>query len=788
VNPFNKYPHPVNFTFADRFSDGRITLGGDHCELHTTAVADGVHHVRVVAPERWPEEDHRDTRELWQGDATAAVKPSLLKISPAAGFSLMSTAGKQLLEAEDRGWLGVSGRRWLFRFKGQPELQFYGLGEKHTPFERSGRSYQFWNTDAWADHPMEHIRDGDYDPDYLSVPYLIIKQDNSFIGLLVDTPYPATISLSDVAPLVQSIEPKQRQPPDILVGANDGPPSLVILLGPSLAELTRRFQMLTGPTPLPPLWSLGYHQSRWGYRSASDLNRLAHRFERHHFPVDGLWLDIDYMDGYRIFTFDPHHLPHPAETVAAMKKRRIRVVPILDPGIKREAGYPVYESGRAAGVFCLNTAGGLFTGWVWPGFTVFPDFSLPETRLWWAALARRFFESGFEGAWLDMNDPSTGSIDCREMRFDHGRLPHEAGHNRYALLMARATRDGLLAARPDQRPFLLSRSGSTGSQRYCAHWTGDNFSTYGHLHRSIGKSLNLALSGIPFNGADVGGFGGDCTEALLIDWIKAAFLMPFLRNHTMRGSRAQEPWRYSHRALVVIRRFVRLRYTLLPYLYNLFVDQEERGSAILRPLFHDFKDSRALPLGWIDDQFMVGPSIMQAPFVHEKGALRDVVLPACKWLRADTGRWVQGGRHLTVKRRAGSTPLFLREGSLIPFQPGERTTNGKDLNHIGLLCCLSPGFTGDARLAYCADDGYSFAYRRGRRTRLQVAARLIDRRLILSIRTLAQGFGKVEIIPFSVNRFQAIHLNVDGQVHILHPLKKTVQLTGRPFDWYRWMI
>jgi alpha-glucosidase len=393
---------------------------------------------------------------------------------------------------------------------------------------------------------------------------------------------------------------------------------------------------------------------------------------------------------------------------------------------------------------------------------------------------------GFEGAWLDMNDPSTGSIDCRDMRFDHGRLPHETYHNRYALLMARATRDALLAARPDRRPFLLSRSGSTGSQKYCAHWTGDNFSSYRHLRRSIAKSLNLALSGIPFNGADVGGFGGNCSEALLIDWFKAAFLMPFFRNHTMRGSRRQEPWAYSRRALGVIRRFVRLRYTFLPYLYNLFIDQEERGEAILRPLFYDFRDEPSLPLGYIDDQFMVGPAILQAPFVHKNGRQRDVVLPGRKWLRADTGRWVAGGGLLRVRRQAGSTPLFLREGSLVPFQPGERTTNSKDLSHIGLMCCLSPGFTGQARLCYQADDGFSFDYRRGRRTRLDVTARATGRRLHLRIKTLAKGFGPVHLVPFSLNRFTALHLDTDGRRQRLHPVKERVQLAGQPFDWYRW--
>ena len=284
----------------------------------------------------------------------------------------------------------------------------------------------------------------------------------------------------------------------------------------------------------------------------------------------------------------------------------------------------------------------------------------------------------------------------------------------------------------------------------------------------------------------MGGFGGDCSEALAVDWFKAAFLTPFFRNHTMRGSRPQEPWAYSRRALAIIRRFVRLRYRLRPYLYNLFCDHAERGEAILRPLFYDFNDTADLPLGRVDDQFMVGPALMQAPFVDEKNGLRRVTLPKAGWLRADNARWVQGGKRLRVRRQVDATPLFLRDGSLVPFQPGRRTTNRKDLNHIGLLCCLSPGFGGKAHLVYNADDGISLAYRRGERTRLEITAGIEGRRLRLTITTLAQDFGQVAVTPFTVNRFSALHLRRDGEEKRLLPVKVPMRLTGRPFYGYRW--
>ncbi|MFZ7127599.1 MAG: glycoside hydrolase family 31 protein [Desulfobacterales bacterium] len=783
---FNKYPHPVNFSFADDFQDGTATIDGHALEMRIGAAGPDVYHVAVY-DHRWRPDDFRSLAIApLPGDSDAGKSLTRIEIGASASMRLCSSDDRTFLDAEPGGWLGVCDGDWLFRFRRLPDMQFYGLGEKQAPFERSGRSYWFWNTDVWADHSIEIAATGDYDPDYISVPYLIIKRHNTYLGLLVDTVFPAWISLAASSTVGGAFEQAGERDPDIVLGARGGRPSLYLLFGPSLAGLSRKLQALVGPTPLPPVWSLGYHQSRWGYRGAADLEELADRFERHRFPANGLWLDIDYMEGYRVFAIDSRSLPRPSATVAEMKNRGFRVVPILDPGIKREPGYEVYDSGKEEDVFCRNPAGGEFAGMAWPALTVFPDFSLPDVRRWWAGWARRLFDFGFEGAWLDMNDPSTGSIDCRDMRFDRGRLPHEAVHNRYALLMAKATREALLAAHPGRRSFLLSRSGCTGSQKYCAHWTGDNFSSHPHLRRSIGKCLNLAMSGIPFNGADVGGFGGDCSEPLLIDWFKAAFLMPFFRNHTMKGSRPQEPWAYSHRALDVIRRFVRLRYTLMPYLYNLFIDQEESGEAILRPLFHDFDDDPSLPLGEVDDQFMVGPAILQAPFVRENARQRKVLLPAAVWLRADRGGWVQGGRYLRERKQPDSTPLFLRDGSLIPFQPGERITNQTDLNQIGLMCCLSTGFKESAHLRYRSDDGISLAYREGKRTCLEISARVDGRNLELSVDTVSDGFGRVEITPFTFTRFRALHIEREGRRERLKPTGEAVRLAGKPFRWYRW--
>ncbi|MCF8050961.1 MAG: hypothetical protein K9L59_06965 [Desulfobacterales bacterium] len=780
---FTKYFHPANFVFADRLRRGRIFSGKKGFDIRIETAAPGVYHVEITNPSVWPEDFRIEPPTPAEARDGSPEPETDLTVTAGAGMALTLGKGRKLLCAQDGRWFGTCERAWLFRFEQQPDMEFYGLGEKHTPFERSGRAYRFWNVDAWADHPIERIEHGDYDPDYISIPYLIVKRRNTYAGLLADCPGAAMVSISDPA----HFKDRHRQgPSEVLIGAEDGIPSLYCIVGPSLAALTRKLQRMTGVTPLPPLWALGFHQSRWGYRGDNELFALAEKFEAYRFPADGLWLDIDYMDGYRVFTFDAEHLPRPSETAAALGSRGFRVVPILDPGVKKEKGYGVYESGSEADVFCRTGAGTEFIGEVWPGLTVFPDFSLPEARSWWADHARIFFEAGFSGAWLDMNDPSTGSVDPTSMRFGRGRYDHQAFRNQYALLMAKATLEGYAAARPGRRPFLLSRSGCTGAQKYAAHWTGDNYSNYGHLHRSIGKSLNLALSGMPFNGPDVGGFGGDCTEALLVDWIKAAFLFPFLRNHTMRASRPQEPWAYSKTALSIIRHFVRLRYAFLPYLYNLFAEQEESGEAILRPLFYDFSDTDALALGRIDDQYLVGPFIMQAPFVEEKQLQRQVVLPDGRWLCGIDGSWLSGGRRTTASRTAASTPVFFREGGLVPFQPGIRTDNRCDLSRIGLLCCLSLRFSGRAQMIYRCDDGETYAYRKGKRSEIAVSARVEKGRLCVEAKTLSSGFGPVQITPYTVDRFSEVVFTLDGRARGLRPQEQTTRLSGEEFRWYRW--
>ncbi len=773
---FNKYQHPKNFNFL-----GEDCLDAESLKsfsFKSVGDGNGVYHVSVNNAELWPENYCcSELTPFAQPDTSCTTAQSRLSVGEHGSFRLQHN-DDSLLSTLTAAF-GVCGNSWMFQFEQHADMQFYGMGEKSTPFEKSGRVHKFWNTDAWADFDKSPISQAAYDPDYISIPYVIIKQKNRYCAILIDNPYPSYISISPSATIANQTTAIGVSNNALYLGAENGQPSLYILYGPSLPELTRKMQNLTGKSALPPVWALGFHQCRWGYAGIKDLEYLADSFELHQFPVSGLWLDIDYMDGFRVFTHDTKHFPDIETNLKSITDRGYKVIPIVDPGVKQEIGYSVYDSGTHLDVFCKNAAGKDFIGMVWPGYTAFPDFSLEQTQTWWAQKYASLLKAGFSGAWLDMNDPSTGPVDCGGMLFKNGTVEHAAFHNQYAMLMSKASYAGALQAFPNKRPFLIARSGFTGSQKYSGNWTGDNCSNYAHLSMSIGKSINLALSGMPFNGPDVGGFGGDTNEQLMLDWMKAGFLFPFLRNHTCMGTKQQEPWEFSDSVHKLLRRYVRLRYTLMPYIYNLFINQAIQGEAILRPLFYDFEDTDNLALGTIDDQCMIGPSIMQAPFVKEKEKSRTIVLPNCAWYRADTLEWVSGNQIIKAEKKKDSTPLFIREGAIIPLQPGIRLDNAIDLTNIEFLLCVAPNANGTWRYVYTADDGESFEYRNGTQSTYEIVMSVNASELTIDIKTLSEGYKPVRFFPLTLNLFEHVSVCKDGnEVPSLKKQEKTIQLFG----------
>jgi alpha-glucosidase len=729
---FHKIPHPANFIFAPGAAEWDIrALGGDVFRLR-------------LARRRWRNPSQVRLARSIPGGSTCSIG-----IAADDTLTVRDARGRALLASVPGATFGRSGATWLLQFRHERGTQFYGLGEHSRGFEKSGQRVKFWNTDLMADFAFEEVRHGFPNPMYVSVPWLIVKRGNTFVGLFVH--HPGAVFMELASNFVWDAgNTSDRDRRSFYLGAPDGEPDVFVVVGPSLAELTRKFQTLVGRTPLPPLWALGYHQSRWGYAGPRDLLRLDRELARRRIPCDGLWLDIDHMDRLKVFTFSPRHWKTPEKTravLAALRARGRRVVPILDPGVKVEPGYPVYDEGIAREVFCRNPAGRPYVGFVWPGQTHFPDFSRPEARAWWAERVAALARTGVAAAWIDMNDPSTGAAECDDMRFDRGRRPHASYHNEYALGMAEATRAGFLAARPDERPFVLSRSACASSSRHTAVWTGDNLSNWHHLRLAIPVSLGLALSGLPFCGPDVCGFGLDATRALAIAWHKLQFLFPFFRNHCSLGQRDQEPWAFGPGAGRVLAHYLRLRYKFLPYLYQLFVAQELTGDAILRPLFHEFPDRAAQPLGGIADQFMIGAALLQAPVVEENATAREVLLPAgTAWFSLLDGRWHEGGRTLSVRCGEAETPLFVREGSLLPLRPGLPETQDCDLREIELHALVRTDRRGRAACVYHADDGVSFGYRRGERTSVGFDLRVArDGQIGLRATPRARGYGRLRV-------------------------------------------
>lgn len=764
---FTKFPHPANCSFLDSYDPqtGVALSGTTEFAFEIQPFEGGIHRLRIRG-DRWVQP--RPVVELLE---PSEVIHGALVVDRDARITVSDSEGVVFLRTAAGTGFGVSGGTWMFCFEMSADARFFGMGEKlFGRMELSGLRTKFWNTDVWSDFHWAQWGEHASDPPYLSVPYVIVRDGDEYTGILVNSGYPAFFETPGTDKQRVFVE-WQRTSPHLLVGSEGGQPEIWIIRGPDLRSLTRKLQKLVGVTPTPPLWALGYHQSRWGYAGEKDLNGLNRQFKKHDIPCDGLWLDIDYMEGYRVFTVDDSHFPKGVETCfSSLLKDNRRVVAILDPGVKSEKGFTVYDEGHRAGHFCLNREGHEFIGLVWPGETVFPDFTLSAVRDWWAGRVAGMCDRGFGGFWLDMNDPSTGPVDPSGMLFDKGREPHEAHRNSYALGMQRASFEGMLKSRPDERPFLLSRSGCQGTSRYSAVWTGDNLSNYAYLKQAIPTSVNLSLSGIPFNGPDIGGFGGDSNEALMVDWIRTCFLFPFARNHTGLGTRDQEPWAYSAKAEETIARYIRLRYQMLPYLCNLFCDQEELGDPILRPLAYEF----AGHFDDIDDQFMVGPSILQAPVVEPRQKVRKFVLPGAEpWFEAATGEWIQPGRR-SRKPELDETPLYIRNGSILPMQ--STPARPVDLRHVDLHVFAAPGTSGRARTVYRADDGLTYGYRRGERTVIEIHSEWDAETIGIRFEECESGFGKVDcrlILHAGVRKCL-----VNGKE--LPDRKHEVTLTGRP--------
>jgi alpha-glucosidase len=635
-----------------------------------------------------------------EGDAEVLETEALRLELRGGSLRALDRQGTVLLEeGPGLGFSEAEGRRTVRRRIGAGE-RFYGFGEKTGPLDKRGRTMVMWNTDCFVPALEGYRPDGD--PLYQSIPFFIGLRAGVAYGLFVDDPHRLTFDMGAARPDVWQVT------------SAGGALDQYLIAGPRVADVVRRYTWLTGRMPLPPRWALGYHQSRWGYSPDEEVREVCRTLRAKDLPCDGLWLDIQHMDGFRSFTWDPATFPRPRALLAELAAQGYKTVLIADPGLKADPAWDVYAEAVREG-HLLSRDGAPFIGKVWPGDAAWPDFTRPSARAFWGRLVRNAVDDGARGVWVDMNEPANmaegaGMTVPDDLPVHGDGVPSTMAeaHNVYGLLHARATFEGLAAAAPARRPFVLTRAGYAGIQRYAAVWTGDAPSRWDQLAQTPAMLMNLGLSGVALAGSDVGGYGGRATPEMYARWMQVGAVSPFFRTHCSRDGNRQEPWCFGPEVEATSRAAIRERYALLPYLYSLAFEASQTGAPILRPLLWEFQgDPRT---HGIEDQLLLGPWLMAAPVLTPGTGARDVLLPAGRWLDLATGAVHAGGGTLRVVAPLDVCPTFLREGGIVPRCAPLAWSDARPIDRLELDCF--PGPT-ESSFALYEDDGDSPAHARG---------------------------------------------------------------------------
>jgi alpha-glucosidase len=515
-----------------------------------------------------------------------------------------------------------------------------------------------------------------------------------------------------------------------------------VFAGPEVPSILEAYSALTGRMQPPPLWSLGHHQCRWKDYSQDEFLAVGRQYREKRLPCDSLWLDIGYMDGYRVYTWNKERFGDVPKMMKAAEADDFKVITIVDPGVKLDPGYSVFEEGRAKGVFCKTEAGKLYVGQVWPGRTVFPDFTLEKTRRFWADLTARHLSQGIAGIWNDMNEPATGDVEPFSMRFDRDgqNHSHERFHNQYGLLMAMATVEGYERCDANARPFILSRAGFAGIQRYAAQWLGDNYSDWEHLHMSLPMATGLGLSGQPFIGADIPGFAGTPNPEMAVRWFQYGTLTPFSRCHAILGEPDQYPWSFGGGVEKIVRESLELRYKLLPYLYAKFWESSETGAPIQRPLLFDFQHD-ATARG-TDDQYLLGDALLVAPVMQPGMVARSVYLPKGTWYDWHSGVAHAGESYISAEAPLERIPLFARGGSVIACHAQALQSTAQHHAPELELHLFVPGRDGEFRSTLHEDDGKTKAHEKGAFLRTVFTTTRKGNELRLRASVTGQGYAE----------------------------------------------
>jgi alpha-glucosidase len=701
------WQHIGNVQKVEKMPDG-VELTAGKAKVRVTAFREGIFRVRVAPTGTFGKDfswavieapqppavvisDSKDEVRIQSQTTVVRIKKSPLLID------FLRDVGDVLVEDNPNlpmAWENGRVQVW----KKMPEEEgYYGLGDKAGPMNRRNRAFTMWNSDMYAWQEST-------DPLYKTIPFFMGLRKGLAYGIFFDNTWRSSFDFGKEGHDFYSF------------GAEGGEINYYVFAGPTPAKIVKDFSALTGYTKLPPLWTLGFQQSRYSYEPEERVYEIAKTYRDKKIPADAIYLDIDYQDGNAPFTVNRTKFPTFEKMISDLTGQGFHTVLITDLHIKKTSapGYAPYDIGTKEDVFVKRSDGTTFVGAVWPGDSVFGDFTLTKARDWWGGLYKDFVDMGVSGFWNDMNEPSvfltaskTMPLDVQHRLDDGTTLPHLAIHNVFGMENVRATYDGLMKLRPNERPFVLTRAAYAGAQRYAATWTGDNVSTWNHLNMSTPMLLSMGISGYGLVGDDIGGFAGTPTADLLTRWIEVGAFNPIYRDHTTKGSGDQEPWVHGPVHEAIRKRFIEERYRLLPYVYTNVEEMSRTGIPLMRPLFLEYPQS---PEFFDDDrEFMFGHDIFVSPVTTELLDVKAIQLPPGTWFDYWTGEKSSDKELKKLTPALDQMPVYVRAGAIIPRQPLVQSTSETPKGPLELR--VYPG--ADCKGSLYQDDGHSLNYERG---------------------------------------------------------------------------
>ncbi|MGO4919711.1 glycoside hydrolase family 31 protein [Maribacter spongiicola] len=619
---------------------------------------------------------------------------------------------------------------------------FYGMGDKAMHSNLKGKRVENWVTDQFAFAKEQ-------DPLYKAIPFYVGLNKGKAYGIYFDNSFRTGFDFSQERRNITSF------------WADGGEMNYYFIFGPDMSKVVSSYSSLTGTPELPPMWALGFHQSKWSYYPESNVKDIASEFRRLKIPCDAIYLDIDYMDGFRCFTWDENHFPDPKRMIQELEADGFKTVVMIDPGIKVDRDYWIYNEALENDYFCKRGDGPLMHGKVWPGECNFPDFTNPAVREWWAELYKEFMsELGVHAVWNDMNEPAVMEVPTKtaplDTRHDYDGHPctHRKAHNVYGMQMVRATYEGVKKYVYPKRPFVITRAAFAGTQRYASTWTGDNVATWEHLWIANVQVQRMCLSGYSFVGSDIGGFAEQPDGELFARWVQLGVFHPFCRVHSSGDHGDQEPWSFGTEITDIVRKFVNLRYQLLPYLYTMFYKYTKENIPMVQSLvYFDQEDNQT---HFRTDEFIFGEKILVCPIQEPNAQGRRMYIPRGDWYDFWTNEPVKGGKEKWVAAEIDMLPIFVKSGAIIPKYPIQQYVGEKKIEELVLEVYYKEGIE-SSEVYEDSDDGYD--YKKGRYSLSNY--KLTGKENTLTIQLFKDGTFETEYKMMKLN-FHGLPFEIDS--------------------------